>query len=1450
MPIFTGDAGNNSLTGTSGDDTLDGLDGDDILIDSLGGDDVLNGGEGADRIEITRTVEAYDTVTVDGGGGDDEIVLGGVQGVRYSGSVSGGAGDDTISISRVYSYGDRVLSVDAGDGDDLVTLGADAGWFNLALGAGTDKIVLTADFNGLGVRVSDFRGGPGGDVLDLSELLNSGRLPGYVIGENPFLTGALSLVQNQSFNGGYYVRLVGNNGDLIRFDNLSLADLSAENFAGWAPLPTVLTGTGQMGPAGLEGNADAQTMEGTSGGDGMTGYGGSDILNGAEGDDLLIGDDWRFQHTEGAADVLTGGAGNDTLVGGAGDDTLSGGDDNDTLYTGMMYDNWSYPPAAAGFLQFNHDADGGFDTVDGGAGKDVAHLMYSTATHGITLDNSDTSALNVVTVGGAARGSVTGVEQLYFYGGSGDDIVTGSNQAPEIVVGTIYDALRNWTGDVLAGGDGADVLRGLGGNDILKGGDGADLLDGGADLDIADFSDVSAGVVIDLTLQTQVGGDTLVSIEGLFGSAYSDILRGDDGTNILVDLAGGDDVIEGRGGDDIITVQRNEEDDDHVTVSGGDGNDLIAVGPWLLSDIDGGAGNDVIQFDGRGQATVTLGAGVDTLIIEDLANTTGTGHVVTDFTTGAGGDVLDIFPYITSPFREGYRLVQSGADTLLQYDDYGGEVEYRTLITFQNTQASSFTAANFGGRNPHPQASYIPGTSLSDTLTGTSEADDIDGRSGSDALRGGAGDDFIRVGEPTYFGLETYGSGVDGGDGDDTIQASLTPDLLIGGAGSDIIHAGAGVDTLVGGCAVFTSRATTVSAFGQPLTVLVHSLSGVTDDETVDYLYGEDGNDTIYVGRGDVADGGSGTDLIVANMGWRTAGVALDLSSDAMARLGALTEATITGFEAFNINLTAFADTATASAGSDYIDGGAGDDLLIGGIGANTLIGGLGSDIVRGGDGSDTLHASQYRLGFLLLQPNGRYLSSSVFDDGVVDTLEGGEGNDSLNVGYGDNADGGAGTDTLSLTLIARTSGVNLDMTTNALAAVQAVQGGALTGIEAFSTIALTHYDDVLRMAHAGAGYGQGGNDQIYGNDLVQTMTGDAGNDRLEAFGGNDRLYGGEGDDILLGGDGNDTLEGDADNDQGLNPVLGLGDDLLDGGAGTDTLNGGAGHDTLIGGLGNDTINGGTGVDTAVFTGAWSDYTITIVGGWVRVVGADGTDILTGVERLRFSDGLYDATGANKFNEVTGTTDADTLNGTSGNDVISSGAGNDVIFGGSGDDVIDDGAGRDRVDGGDGVDTLIVSGGRSDYRLLQTAAGFVLKGMDGGSTLINMELIKFGDGQAIDLRIQYGPDGWGAFVDGDGFGDAPLVRPVESVTGAKGGDQPQVLPADDHLPLPDGPQVLPGLVDKGFSDEPLVLPGADTAGGRFAFAAEDAGLVVMGPHGPVLLDIDLLHTGGSHDPWA
>jgi hypothetical protein len=68
------------------------------------------------------------------------------------------------------------------------------------------------------------------------------------------------------------------------------------------------------------------------------------------------------------------------------------------------------------------------------------------------------------------------------------------------------------------------------------------------------------------------------------------------------------------------------------------------------------------------------------------------------------------------------------------------------------------------------------------------------------------------------------------------------------------------------------------------------------------------------------------------------------------------------------------------------------------------------------------------------------------------------------------------------------------------------------------------------------------------------------------------------------------------------------------------SLTGTSGNDTFTSGPGNDTYNGAVGFDTVVYSHAESAYTITHSGANLIVSGPDGTDTLTSIEKLQFSD--------------------------------------------------------------------------------------------------------------------------------------------------------------------------------------------------------------------------------------
>lgn len=95
------------------------------------------------------------------------------------------------------------------------------------------------------------------------------------------------------------------------------------------------------------------------------------------------------------------------------------------------------------------------------------------------------------------------------------------------------------------------------------------------------------------------------------------------------------------------------------------------------------------------------------------------------------------------------------------------------------------------------------------------------------------------------------------------------------------------------------------------------------------------------------------------------------------------------------------------------------------------------------------------------------------------------------------------------------------------------------------------------------------------------------------------------------------------------NAITGKGADRLVGNSAANSLNGRSGNDILEGGAGNDILIGGSGADTAVYAGNISEFgvswnpntkTLTVVDR-KTTNGNEGTDTLTGIERLVFADG-------------------------------------------------------------------------------------------------------------------------------------------------------------------------------------------------------------------------------------
>jgi Ca2+-binding RTX toxin-like protein len=265
------------------------------------------------------------------------------------------------------------------------------------------------------------------------------------------------------------------------------------------------------------------------------------------------------------------------------------------------------------------------------------------------------------------------------------------------------------------------------------------------------------------------------------------------------------------------------------------------------------------------------------------------------------------------------------------------------------------------------------------------------------------------------------------------------------------------------------------------------------------------------------------------------------------------------------LNGTDRADIIWGYAGGDRISAGGGDDVVYGGSGNDWIDGGAGSDRLAGGAGDDTYVVSDETDTVVETADDGSdtggndrvvstvsfHLSANVerlqlngtadldgwgndganditgndgvnhlYGGGGKDTLRGGAGNDVLDGGDGDDAlDGGTGADVMrggagnDLYYVDDKSDV-VDETD-----ASGADAGGTDTVRAVIDYALSA--TVENLALQGTGDLDG-----WGNDLKNSLVGNAGNNHLWGFGGNDTLNGGAGNDVLDGGAGSDVLTG------------------------------------------------------------------------------------------------------------------------------------------------------------------------------------------------------------------------------------------------------------------------------------------------------------------------------------
>ncbi|WP_028626486.1 peroxidase family protein [Metapseudomonas resinovorans] len=977
----------------------------------------------------------------------------------------------------------------------------------------------------------------------------------------------------------------------------------------------------------------------------LGGSAGNDILRSSEGDDTLYGD--------GGNDRLDGGYGNDFINGGDGDDIITdvGGDDN-------------------------IKGDNGNDVIQGGNG------------------------VNLILGGFGNDFIITGEDASEAFGGQGNDFILGSKANEQDMGNEGDDWLEAGTSDGApgdnfdpAGNDpiaGNDVYVGRGEGDKFNAEGGDDIMVGSAGLgdryigasgyDWATFKNDSRGVTIDISdrffdqpQQPGSGASVLARfdfVEGLSGSAFGDVISGDDSDATTLPTAGAKGSVLAN-----IALISGLQEFLGAGVTFFDGGNIIL----------GGSGSDILM--GRGGDDLIDGDKWLNVRISVRQNLDGSGPEITSFNSMA--EMVPLM--VNGTYNPGQLVI---VREILQGDAALDTAAYRGLSSeydFVTNLDGSMTVTDL-----------VAGRDGVDRLTGIERLQFTDGiidLSGTDALPVGAVS--ISDGTPEVGSLLT--ASLAGVTDADNAGGTITGPVsyywqveTVAGSGifEDIVFIAAGEASRATGQ---TFRVTedlaglalrVMAIYKDANGVLETVLSNVTDTvATTQVNDAATGAPTISdttptqgqvltATRGTIADP-DGTTTSVFSFQWQSSangttwtnigGATAANFTPGAAQLGLMLRvvASFTDDQGF-ANTRASEATAViggtfnGDAGNNTLTGTAGDDVMNGGGGNDKLNAGAGNDVMTGGAGNDTLN--------------------------------GGAGNDALHGGAGnDQMAGGAGDDLYGVDsagdVVTETAGGGNDVVWTSL-----------------STYTLPANVEFLRYSGTGPFTGTG-------NALANNIMGDVGNDVLSGGGGNDTLAGGAGNDGLHGGAGNDRMVGGAGDDlYGVDSAgdvvietTGEGNDVvwtslstytmpanvellryagtgsftatgnalannIEGGVGNDVLMGAGGNDVLAAGVGNDALHGGIGNDRMV-GGVGNDlYGVDSAGDVVIELAGGGNDVVwtslstytlaANVEHLRYAGvGPFNGTGNALANSIAGGTGNDVLGGGGGNDVFQFGAG-------------------------------------------------------------------------------------------------------------------------------------------------------------------------------------------------
>lgn len=1219
----------------------------------------------------------------------------------------------------------------------------------------------------------------------------------------------------------------------------------------------------------VQGSTFSDTLLGSSFNNNFTGLGGDDYIDGRGGFDVAIYNSLSTVTSGVSVDMAAGTATGDASIG---TDTLRSIEGIQGTGYADTYVATGFNAASANagsFGNFNQfEGLGGDDQITGNGNT---RLLFTNATSGVTVSLNAGSATGDVSVG---HDTFAGVNSVYgsnfsdiydatgfvgfnsFQGLAGNDLISGNgstqllfaNATSGVVVnlangsadgdGSVgHDTLVGVTNvsgsnfnDTITGSNGNDQLFGNGGNDRLSGGAGNDALNGGIGADtfvyaigggadiIGDFVQADADK-IDLTgvpgvstladiqtLATQQGSNTVINFGNgdtltLLNVTLSNLtaadfilgqgvhLTGDAGANTLIGTAYAD-SLSGLAGND--------------RLKGLDGNDLL----------DGGLGFDRADYvAATGGITANLaagsvtGAGVGTDALTNVEGIVGSDYADTYNATGFAGDTGIAGTNVGFNEFEG----RGGDDTITGAMNSLGAL--LTRISYANAAGSVTVdlAAHSAMGDASVGTDTLVGSGFAG-IVGSGYADQLLGSANGpgtvEVFEGRAGNDFIdgRTGfDRADYALDPAAAG--------GIDVQLALGTVTGDAatvGTDTLKS---IESVRGSNDVDTFNAT---GFGAGST-------NAGSNGTFNEFIGMGGNDNI-VGNGNTrvaftnATGAVIVDLL-AGTASGDASTGLDTFNGVNAVMASMFNDTIRGS-----NSTATTETFTGLAGDDVIDGRGGFDIIsynniyfsTGAVtidftaGTATGDGSIGNDTFRGIEAAqgttfnDVFTATNFgAVGF----QNGA--TNNVGNNGNFNQFEGLAGNDMITGNGNTRIIYSSATDAVTVNLQAGTATGGSSIGTDTYVGVNSATGSNLN--DTYNAAGFTGVTSAGSFGTFNLFEGLLGNDTITGN----------GNTRVsysQASGGGVSVDLSTG--IVGGVAGADFITGGVNSVQGSNQadtlVGGSNNEFFFGGNGGDTINAAGGNDGITGQGGDDMIDGGAGTDMVIFSGVQSQYNVT-TSGTIQVqdtiTNRDGTDTLTNVEVLQFSDGIVLLSSGTSGSPIDLSTQqlsgAAPVIGTAGDDYLRVGAN---IFGhtlnlgtGTGDTVLLNGIfGNGYTLNLAGVENL-AGNGNDEFVNLATNANGLIVNLGGGNDQLNLA------GGANTLSL-IGVDG----IGGSDFGATPGVDDVLTLTTTVTGLNISLGNGDNTMNLAAGANSFVNIYDVNHvygtaSDDTLTVTGAIAA---------------------------------------